>query len=623
MSNPANILGQFRSYSYHHYLAVTNGITAALNLSDSSELLLRGAQDRTEQRFEVNLLPGSQTDFYMLLVDGRRDAKFFIDNVKWESFITPNRIEGGRQFSDTSEVGGEIQIIEPFGMQLLQILADASRKMRIHSGIMCYVLKTVFVGITHDHQEHIISNIRPLLFSIYDLNIVTNAGSCTYNFRFMGINNGIANSSHYSKVASGINITIGGDSTKTVGQALKTLEEEINNKYDKYVDFFKTQIEKSDSDLNIDRDFMLLEFEFIIDKIYYEPTYVAGDNISIRQNGTINQQTISSTANSTVKTLIEDIMNSSTAIIKDANTPSEDGSTFGFKILSTLSKPSNPSKIKIQYNIHRQIRTTRDIGSTKSPSPGEFIEFDYFYSGKNIDIIEFDMNMKMGTAFFFTVSVEPNERDTSDVSSSAVNLAQHAGYKPTPGIKIPLSMGSTLDKPLIRNKLHPLDTATFDAMMQQYAAYEQINARLVIAGNPQLLDELLIKPNEISKGKTEPTNKGTTGAHHQTKIPAYIKVNVYFPTDDTVTKFKPYWYTGYYHLLKVENNFNSGLFTQELRLFSLPTESALKPPNTNSSEQEQNSGDGSPSSSTNNEDLIPIQVIEQTFKYDSSEPAGA
>jgi hypothetical protein len=102
---------------------------------------------------------------------------------------------------------------------------------------------------------------------------------------------------------------------------------------------------------------------------------------------------------------------------------------------------------------------------------------------------------------------------------------------------------------------------------------------MIIYGNPQLLDELSILPSELINGETEEPEEGATVNPRWISAPTLIKVNVKMPEDPNNlvnTTYEDFWYTGYYNLMEVENNFSEGEFTQKLGMFSIPMEDPLE-----------------------------------------------
>ena len=236
------------------------------------------------------------------------------------------------------------------------------------------------------------------------------------------------------------------------------------------------------------------------------------------------------------------------------------------------------------------------------------------FTGKNVDVLEFDIKMDMGMSFFQTVatassgiSTQGESTDNSKVTSVSVangtvakevppakvagpfeyldpkfaaaeepiEKAQPPIEKTKKNIKTPLFLGTTIKDPVVRNKRNPLESAAFNALLTRHAAYENVECSMKIAGNPQLLDESTPTPVEVALGGTGalgdpiPTN---TGLQRIFKTPALIKVNVKFPDNNELTGVTDFWYRGFYNLYAITQSFDNGLFTQELQMFSLPVE---------------------------------------------------
>jgi hypothetical protein len=587
MSNPSNILSDFRTYSYHQFLIATDGMNAAQSLGEQDDVVLFNRDTRnTNERFSPRFLGPGDTLGYVVLIDGMKDVQFFIKSAKWETILSPNRSIGGQQYADTIEVDGKLEIVEPFGIRLLEVLSNVSRDLATDPTGLIFVLKTVFVGVRDDGSEEIISNVRPFLFTMTDITAIIDTGGATYTMELVGVTNGTAKLPQISRIADGINLEVGAEGSHTIKQAMEQLEAQLNNKYRVFRENLDNQFKNSNiTNVGVD-DFREVRYKIKPIAAYLGEEYIVGDNVNIAEQNQAGVSIVAAGANATVEQTIRRIMDSSNRVAKDATGKNTGGTKYLYKIVSTLL-PDDEDMLVVEYSIHRYQVIVQHVGQPLDPNIGEFIEFDYIFTGKNIDVLEFDIKMDMGLSFFYTIATSKTlasdqetaiRGQTNDSMSQGSNGSSN-GTADTTAVSVgqkrkrlrtPLFLGATMKDPMIRNKLNPLDSATFDSLLSTHAAYENIEAQMKIAGNPQLLDELLPTPAEISRGGTEPAGVGTTGTQSFLNTPSLIKVNIRFPTTNELDNFQDFWYQGFYNLHSVTQNFSGGLFTQDIIMFSIP-----------------------------------------------------
>ena len=612
MSNPPNPLADFRTYSYHHILIVADGMKTADELSKSNDILAFNRPEvQPQNRYKARFLDDAGKQRYITLIDGMQDVTFFIQSVNWETIIAPSGKSGGSKRATTLEVDGEMTIIEPLGVKFLEVLTNAGNELGTDPSGFIFVLKTIFVGHRSDGGQEIISNVRPFLFTMIDVKAVMDTGGTTYKLTLVGVNNGTAKLPQISRIADGINLSV--KTGTSVRGALELFFIEVNKKYEIFKTNLSEQLQAAKSPVNLTDDFRLLRYEIVTDDAYDE--YEAVTNEVTPKSGTPSDGvTINCGKNSTIENSIMRIMDSSKQVMDDGAKKNKEKKKFLYKIASTILPDLVGDDMIIQYSVHRYEEITQLLSKPLEPVAGEFIEFDYMFTGRNVDVLEFDIKMDMGMSFFQTVatatsgigaqgeapdntkvhshSVTPGETATAVPPAQIIQRSQR--FNPTDTviekqkkaqqpkqtkekkIKTPLFLGTTVKDPIIRNKRHPLESATFDALLSRHAAYENVECAMKIAGNPQLLDETTPAPEEVQQGGINrvntDSNRDNTGMQRMFTTPALIKVNVKFPDNNELTGVTDFWYKGFYNLYSITQNFDSGLFTQDILMFSLPIE---------------------------------------------------
>ena len=600
MSRPTSLLAYFRSYSYHHILIACDGTETAELLSERSEIS-RFDHGRFQDRFKAQFVPETLGK-YVVLINGMSDTQFTITSAKWASVLVPQNQAGGEQQFTTMAVDGELQIEEPKGVRFLNVLNESLKELGTDPNGVVFMLKTIFMGHRHDGRTEMITTIRPLLFFAYDVTALFEVTGAEYTFSFVGAVNGASKLPHVSSVSDGFQITVpkGG---MTLGEFIegsgdKSLPAKINAYYEREWNALKDQFDESNSPISFENEFHKVNYSFQLDEQY--KGYQVGTNEIDRKLDTGDDDVIFTQQGSimSVESILQDIMKSSKDVVLEGSGKSErpelKGKKFMFKITSTID--TGPDKFNVIYQIQRFEATTvkRSEFLSFEPDAGQGIEFDYIFTGQNVDVKSFDIKMQMGMAFFQTLASRnsvPTATDNQD-HNAKVKSARGAGNKQGSGDQQNSSNGDTRRKPLFlgqtvrsstnRNKRLPASTMGYNALLSRHAAFENIEARMVIHGNPQLLNESTFLPSSVAPDAdpapvivTEQALDARNIIPLMHRVPGYIKVNVKMPGLDPQEGFEGdfaqnFWYTGWYFLYAINNVFSDGEFTQELEMFSLP-----------------------------------------------------
>jgi hypothetical protein len=504
--------------------------------------------------------------------------------------------------STTMSLDGELKITETMGASFLNRLTDIADELDSDPVGLVFVLKTFFVGRNVNGLTEMITTVRPMMFVAFDISAIFDSSGAKYKLEFVGLTNGAGKLPQPQKIFEGISITLDKDSLE---ETFKNVSRTVNEKYKRQkgkiiADFAKTlEAERTVAENStgstlgeavnfVDANYRDVEYSFILDEEYKSSRYATGGVQKERTKSRNNKSQITFGANVTVEHIIKEIMTSSPGILDDEkgigtdiNKATNKPLTYLFKIISVIR--STPTKYVVEYHIKRFLKAEDAYSQQEKngeivPLEGQSIEFDYIFTGKNVDIKNFDIKMEMGMAFFQLAATTDNVPDQKrNISKTAYVGGQssvgNAGKKTRKAT--PLFLGTTISKPSMRNTRRPIDSAGFQAALDRHASLENISASMTIYGNPQLLDEMSILPSEIVEGvtQTEIPVKDRTINPRWMSTPTLIKINIKMPIDvnDVNTEYEAFWYTGWYNLQVVENIFSSdGEFTQELGMYSIP-----------------------------------------------------
>ena len=610
MSKPQNILGKFDTYAYHHILVVCNSTTAAESLSEIRDITqFQHPRDPT-RRYKARDV-GATGEKYVTLIDGLTDARFYITDVHWTNYIADDPVvgPGNTSQSTTMSTDGEMEIIETMGASFLNRLTDISDELDSDPVGLVFLLKTIFVGRNANGSTEMISTVRPMMFVMIDITALFQSSGAKYKIEFVGLTNGAGRLPHPQKIFEGLSLKL---DTTSLAKTIDLLQKNVNDSYTSFKEKAKNDFAATLTELNtvvgdveagnfLEENYRDVVYKIILDKIYTdESRYKAGDIMHIRAMDSVSVPMVNFGPGISIENILSSIMVACQGVMDDSKGRGTTSNAFDnkplkytFKIISVIK--STPEEYIIEYHIKRFLLaenayTQQQKNGVIIPLLGQSIEFDYIFTGKNVDIKEFDIKMEMGMAFFQMAATTNNIPDQQTAihgnTSKTVNIG---GSNPIGSTgkhvrrNTPLFLGTTISKPTMRNTTRPIDTAGFQALLDRHASLENISAGMVIYGNPQLLDEMTILPSEITPpatqvGTTQPVAQTEDPVENKTinprwmNTPTLVKVNIKMPVDtnDVNTEYETFWYTGWYNLQVVENIFSDGVFTQELGMYSIP-----------------------------------------------------
>lgn len=209
---------------------------------------------------------------------------------------------------------------------------------------------------------------------------------------------------------------------------------------------------------------------------------------------------------------------------------------------------------------------------------GDTFEFDYYFSGpgKNVDVLEFETKFPNMIAWMSS-SISGTELNRNAASQiPAEHPQQHASnnvhpditrkelynkpieQKPIPALKGDIAWLPANNRPEGSGFIK-LEANAVPAARLAFESYGQICSALdiqltfTIRGHLDILDQVITQPDQASEGFG--VSKGI-----------WIKVNI-FNKDGS-----PFFYTGYYRLITVDNIFSGGKFTQMLTVMMVDRE---------------------------------------------------
>lgn len=651
MSTPQNILAKYRSYAYHHILIACDNEAAASYIRDSNRLsvfrdfnearsVTIGEEDKIVRLDAINESSGKVERVaignYIIIINGMVDTSFVIKDVEWFTTTAASTDKHDRHTSIAVE--GKMTIEEPRGMRFMNVLNGACDLLQSDPTGVIWMLKTIFVGhgvdqFGNEFSDHI-TDLRPLEYMMYDVTGTFDITGGVYEISFAGASNGAARFPQFSRVAQ--NVTFTPKDGNKLAPAMTQLADAMNKLSrdnrdcvikalkETYTDADPSQLEK----------FRLVKYAIIMDDVYTEPAYII-DGLTDRElNTTTGSGALVFGNECTVEQAIRHIMDRCSRVKLDRTEGGEGGFKYSWKIHSEITmvgkdtispidnKESDEEIVAVVYRVRQQAELSNQTiqrvlergvaGESKTVTQAKIdenlITFDYFFTGKNTDIIDFDLKMEMGLAFLQTIA-STNNIGTGTSQISGTNSEDLANKPLNAVILVPTdnskgagnvsSGGDNKAKILIRTKtpIFPAtnvnnvreknikgarDSTLFSAMLSRHAALESVEAIVTIHGNPYLMSQTNRKASDTQRrGNTSDNTDVTKVMQNWESVPALAKINIFMPTSNDTpsssSRFSTerFWYDGYYYMYGIEHKFSDGQFTQNLQLLALPDQSLL------------------------------------------------
>lgn len=567
-----NPLHQFRTYSYHHIMIACSSTQVAEEISNSTDtnLLNNILSEPSAGNSNEMTIHSTSTGEYVVIHNGMRDGEFFISEAMWETILVPQNesSSGNSNTTLTAQTTGSMTVIEPRGFRFLNIIRDAVVGLKSGTLGTVYVLKTVFVG-HHDSQKYsYISNIKPFLFTIVELKSKFDEGGSTYNFSIQGISNGVSKMPQFSQLA--VNSIVVPSTDSTLQNAISKLASDIKTVYDRKI---LSMIDKGATFLTDSRK---LDFKIVLDPIYTTSEYIIDKILADNSpSGSSVGGTISFGRTNNIEQMIFEVMTKSSKVISDSN----EKPIRLFKIYSTID--STPEILNVvyhvtPYNIPESLDRT---GTTLVEDVDhDALEFDYMYTGKNVDIRDIQINMDQGYMFFQLMeNIEPVTDDQftynkileGDKTRSATGINTHEEKSPA----FPPKPNNKLNSRSVKNSSA---TNGFIQAVNKFATMETLETSIIISGNPLLLNSFNTHPSEFGKS-TAKQEADVAPLSRWASVPSMCKINMSMPSNNSLLgvgpndQFQtPFWYQGYYLILYIQHRFVNGDFTQQLNMKNIP-----------------------------------------------------
>jgi hypothetical protein len=587
MSNPQNPLNFYRTYAYHHVLIAANSTAVLDEMSKPDFETTNLTREVSRNRIDVHTIDGAGQ--YVVVTNGMQNADFFIEEMTWEMVMVPQMGKGMQTYT-TMGLEGTMKVVEPQGVRFLQHLNNIFDRLGCDPVGITFIVKTIFMGYPDGTNNEglgaqSVANVRPLGFTLFDIMSNFDAAGSEYEMSFLGSVNGTAKLPQVQNgLAQGVSsvkaFTEGEEpAPDTLSNVVDRFKKLMNDKYNEWFD----QMDDSD---NVGDRYRRVEYDIKLDPEYANSEYLV-DDFQQRVGEDINEGVVAFLKDSTIEQAIDRIMQSCSRVLTDSKPESEGGTSgdtqYVYKTHSAVNSTvnsDNSGTYKLTYVISKYEVPLAAPGKGLQPDnidPKSSIEFDYLFTGNNTDVIDFDIKMDTGLLFLMTISPNRNMTDGAeslnnklqDTDKNVTGSNQNAHYVTRVNTPLFPKQNNTLGE--VQHSKSSLDKLSFRALLNRHALLSSMDAKLVIKGNPILLNDLIISPDDLANNRFAAT--AGTIMRDWAKSPGLVKLNIRMPSDDpslTNTLTEPFWYQGFYQIISVSNKFNKGEFTQELDMIALP-----------------------------------------------------
>ena len=682
MKNP---LDKFQSHSVHYVMLAARStedvrvFTVDSQQSQSVTLAAINAADRLGAEVKA---PGSSGVF--LLMDTRRFAQFGIQDFELETMMTGFSVPGSKSPNSTA-VNMKFTVVDSSGIMFanfLQYLMD--QKLQVSYDGMTLLVRVLFVGHAPNGGTELVQSITiPAIFkSIHvDLNEVKGIYNCEL-FPLIGMtSNGHANAK-WTTIGTASSF-FSGKSANTLGAVVSSFERSLNAESLKRYEQLNAQTQDQGVKTNVGRygrpvQYMITlpkgweNFNFsgpnqgsAVETVFTELVKKERDAKTAAEAQKKSQQNANTPAkdsyvavdpNLSITEVLDVIFSQCLDVAKLGNFTKKqdtDGSVHFYKHL--ISVTSDDASFTVHIDVVDFVVPNVDLATgkgqnaiandvdlytqieladgTKKRIPRQYVEYDYIFSGTNIDVLSLDLKIenlnillmqgsKLGAGELFTKTTSGQKQDDGD----SVASDQHPVYgrrKKDPALIPARSVGDRTNYSNLAANAKGDGDAAPQAIAQQYTQNLQafyaagpVEAKLQLRGNPDLMasvalqavpehvsaisvtgegavtstvnqsvkatyraafEKNLLRLNDIAGTSGTVNTKMMTGRNFVSS-PFFVKVNVFGPNVDFLTGAPvpgdatvQLFYDNYYFADKVISKIDGGKFVQEvsLRSFSI------------------------------------------------------
>lgn len=617
-ANLKNPLHNYNQYTYHFILMLSRDESCLDEFMDVNDIDIFN-HPTVEQGGKYQPKPLKSGGEYVVLFNSMTDAEFYINRVEMDTWLRSSPIDSKQDFSaQTTQLSISLDIIEYLTLDFIPVIQHCAKQLNTSIQDAVVIFKIIFSGIPDPTQQGVephILNTPAFACSINALTMTINETGARYALVMYPNANSKSLLEHYS--------TVGRQQFSVKSNKLKDIFNELNNK----LKHLKIDNEKRLTDGN-----KIVNYIIDIDDEYSNYTYGAN---SVKSNTHIvdgEEPLIISSNSDKITGIVQDILMSSPEILEDNVIKQQDGTNIKYTPQVDVSMQHDSKNNEYIYYV--KIIRTKEIISTPENSENiieyykqenAFLEYDFIYTGKNVDILKMDVEVPISLAYLYSsMSFTPTNQTTpTDILKTGPNTYATSKAKETGDVLTATNQDMKINthdtnrlntdgkKPIIplipQSSPYSANIPTSENNQSLYAASrrsltEHLNQTIVkneidIVGDPQILFGILFKQMNVVTSKTVAEYKTKMISNNNTKellmvspniMTGLVKINLRAPkpkfdninnrpTDspkdptDFENKFSTsFWYQGLYIINQIRSVFESGKFIQTLYMTAQP-----------------------------------------------------
>lgn len=535
-SKPENVLDKYRTFSYHHILMAAHNteVFRVVNEDAAFFSLMKGKlHGQAESKdYDSN---GKKSATIVMVINSLVDSHYTIEGINYTTAFAPT--------GSDAKAEGFIQIIsqlnmrvkEPYGINFMNFLVEtANDTLKVNVDNMLFMLKTIFVGHTHDGRTETVE-IPPVILKLVNLSAAFDSVGGTYELSFVDLSNGAAFASQENIIKRNKQYT---SKNGTLGEMITDLQDKLNeecaeafNSMGKTGREVKYQIEIPDEWKNHKINGIAQNY---VEQIFAKEEGAQAAAATEKDNSE-GAKHVNGEVKISVIEMIRRILRLDEELYKQENFNTERDAEQKeaqapiemFKI--ETRNTSDDDSVALHYDVlpyylpklpniatvtGSDASTRANVGGSswfvdqQQSIPRYGMVLDYLFTGKNSHIKQFDMNFPEGMVYLHNKRFNPNKALNATKNGSnpqaAARDAKGAGANNPVTKTDPVPIHSHLSKDPIFPPILPAENAGGGVLTTTPAAAEgaqkslanfinfygsMMNTKVKIRGNPRLLSQ--------------------------------------------------------------------------------------------------------------------------------------
>ena len=530
MTTLLNPLDKFQSYSIHHILLACRTTEEAKSFTNESENGPTLAAISQVHQLGEAIPYGRSKDSAFLVMDTRRFSQFSVQNMKYEVLI--NGLEKGSTPGNLA-TSVNMTILDSVGISFINFLQWLmNEKMQTNFDGMIFMHRLLFVGHNSDGSTETVQSVTiPMHLFNLELNLDFAKGAYTVEFMPNMNFDTIKHGDRWLNISSASRYFTG-KGQNTLGGMIDNFEKQLNDASSDYYDQAQKAFKTAGRTGKYGR---LVRYLITIPEQWQQFEFTGASTANATETVFVKKIKEKETANAPKKegskpgtakdthlavepglkiTEVLDIMFGQVKEIADLGagrkSEGQNGSVTFYKHFVGITSDDNtvvvhvdvvpfevPNVVPGQSGVNQGVDKFYNIMPDGTRVPKNYAEFDYIFTGKNKDILNFDMKMQNLTWLLASnLNMGPGAvqlDDTSEQPAEATQPGELATARPFDALLLPRNTADELKNftkytSLLQKNEEAIKSAQdYTRNLSMYYAMSPITAIMSIRGNPLIM----------------------------------------------------------------------------------------------------------------------------------------